>query len=335
MRLTRSMPAAQPKNVVMFAFENAQLLDVTGPMQILAGVNDERPSETPGYRLTLLAERKGAFATTSGLQLVAKGGWRDLPRAIDTMIVAGGEGTREAMRNKVLVQAINGAALKARRVVSVCSGAFLLAQAGLLKGKRATTHWASAADLARIFPDVVVEPDAIFIRDGNVWTSAGVTAGMDLALALVRDDFGDEMALAVARRHVLFLMRPGGQSQFSVHLAAGAHNDRKLAKLLRWIPDHVGEPLNIESLAGKSNMSERNFARVFRAETGQTPAHYVECVRIEEARRLLTQSRLPVELVATRSGFGSEERMRRAFQRHLKVSPSSFRARFHANGGTP
>jgi transcriptional regulator GlxA family with amidase domain len=318
----------------MFAFENAQLLDVTGPMQILAGVNDERPPENPGYRLTLLAERKGGFATTSGLQLVANGSWRDLPRAIDTMIVAGGEGTREAMRNKVLLQAIKAAVQKARRVVSVCSGAFLLARAGLLKGKRATTHWASAADLARIFPDVAVEPDAIFIRDGNVWTSAGVTAGMDLALALVRDDFGDETALAVARRHVLFLMRPGGQSQFSIHLTADAHTDCKLAKLLRWIPDHVGEPLGVETLAAKSNMSERNFARVFRAETGQTPAHYVECVRIEEARRLLTQSRLAVELVANRAGFGSEERMRRAFQRHLKVSPSSFRARFHANGGT-
>ena len=317
----------------MFAFDGAQLLDVTGPLQILSGVNDERPAADPAYRLTLLGERKGAIVTTSGVRIVADGAWRDLPHAIDTMIVAGGDGTREALRNKSLLHAIQTAARRARRIVSVCTGAFLLAQAGLLKGKRATTHWRSAADLSRHFPDVTVEPDAIYVRDGNVWTSAGVTAGMDLALALVRDDFGDEMALAVARRHVLFLMRPGGQSQFSVHLTAEALRDGKLSKLLRWIPEHMAEPLDVPQLAAKSNMSERNFARVFRAETGQTPAHYVECARVEVARRLLAQARLSVASVAARTGFGSEERMRRAFRRHLKVSPASFRARFHANGG--
>lgn len=319
------------KNVVMFAFEDAQILDVTGPMQILSGVNDEL--SRPAYRLTLLAERSGPFGTTSGLQLVADGDWRELPKTIDTMLVAGGEGTREAMRNRELLKAVTSASTRSRRIASVCSGAFILAQARLLDGKRATTHWRNVDDLTRYYPKVTVEPDAIFVRDGNVWTSAGVTAGMDLALALVREDFGDEMALAVARRHVLFLMRPGGQSQFSAHLSAEAHADCKLARVLRWIPDHVAEVLDIPALAARSNMSERNFARVFRAETGQTPAHYVECARVDAARRLLTQSQLPVESIAQRAGFGSEERMRRAFQRHFKVSPASFRSRFHMNGG--
>jgi transcriptional regulator GlxA family with amidase domain len=322
-----------PKQVVMFAFAEAQILDVVGPLQMLSGVNDERG--TPAYRMCILAERKGEIVTTSGVKLVADGAWTDLPKTIDTMIVAGGDGTREALRNKVLLNAVRTAAKRARRIVSVCSGSFILAAAGLLKGKRATTHWKSADDLARLFPDTAVEPDAIYVRDGNVWTSAGVTAGMDLALALVREDFGDDVALAVARRHVVFLMRPGGQSQFSAHLSAEAHTDSKLAKLLRWIPDHVGDPLDIPALARKANMSERNFARVFREETGKTPAHFVECARLDAARRLLTQSGLPVDTIAARTGFGSEERMRRAFQRQLKVSPASFRARFHANGGSP
>jgi transcriptional regulator GlxA family with amidase domain len=326
------MAKRPPKTVVMFAFADAQVLDVVGPLQIFAGVNDERPE--PAYRLILLAEKRGVLATTSGLKLVADGAWQDLPDRIDTMIVAGGEGTRRALRDTRLLESIRMAAGRARRVVSVCSGAFLLAQAGLLKGKRATTHWQTAGDLAKYFPDTKVEPDAIFVRDGRTWTSAGVTAGMDLALALVREDFGDEMALAVARRHVLFLMRPGGQSQFSVHLTAQAHPDGKIAKVLRWIPEHITEALDIPVLASRANMSERNFARAFRAETGQTPAHYVECARVEAARSLLSQSHLPVEAVAARAGFGSEERMRRTFQRHLKVSPAAFRARFHANGGT-
>ena len=322
-----------PKQIVMFAFANAQILDIVGPLQMLAGVNDARGGGA--YRLTILAERKGELATTSGIKLIADGAWGDLPKTIDTMIIAGGDGTREALRDKALLAAVRAAARKARRIVSVCSGSFVLAVAGLLKGKRATTHWQSTDDLARLFPDVTVEADAIYVRDGNVWTSAGVTAGMDLALALVREDFGDDMALAIARRHVVFLMRPGGQSQFSAHLSAEAQPQGKLAKLLRWIPDHVGDELDIPALARKANMSERNFARVFREETGKTPAHFVECARIDAARRLLTQSETPVETVAVRTGFGSEERMRRAFQRQLKVSPASFRARFHVNGGSP
>ena len=318
----------------MLAFADCRVpFDVVGPMQILSGVNDERAKDDPAYRLLLLAEKAGPFVTTSGMRLIADGSYADIPRNLDTLIVAGGEGTRAALRNATLVKTIAKAATHARRVVSVCSGAFLLAAAGLLDGKRATTHWNAAGLLAQQFPSVDVEADAIYVRDGKVWTSAGVTAGMDLALALVREDFGDAMALAVARRHVVFLMRPGGQSQFSAHLADAAP-DGKLAKLLRWLPDHVGEALDVPSLAARAHMSERNFARVFREETGQTPAHYIECVRLDAARRLLSQSHLAVETVAARAGFGSEERMRRAFQRHLKVSPAAFRDRFHAHGET-
>jgi transcriptional regulator GlxA family with amidase domain len=323
----------------MLAFEGAQLLDVTGPLQILSAVNDERPKDEPAYLLTLAAREPGPFATTSGIRLVADAGYARRPRnffvQIDTLMISGGDGTAAAIRDADLLDAIRKGASKARRVASVCTGAFLLAAAGLLKNKRATTHWRAAHLLTKNFPDVTVDPDAIFIRDGKIWTSAGVTAGMDLALALVREDFGDEMALRIARRHVMFLMRPGGQSQFSAHLAPDAYPQTRLAPLLRWIPENVEGDLDIAALAARANMSERSFARIFRKETGETPAHFVERVRLDGARRLLAGSTLPVASVAARSGFGSEERMRRVFQRHLKISPSDFRERFRAQGDVP
>ena len=321
-----------PKRIVMLAFEGAQLLDITGPLQILSAVNDERPRETPGYALTLLAEKTGPFASSSGVRLVADGDYSELPEDIDTLMVSGGDGARAAMRDPRMRACLATGAMRARRNASVCTGAFLLADAGLLAGKRATTHWRSVELLARSYPDIAIEPDAIFVRDGKVWTSAGVTAGMDLALALVREDFGDDMALAIARRHVLFLMRPGGQSQFSAHLAPDANARGRLAPLLRWIPEHVSEDLDVPALARTAKMSERSFARAFRKETGDTPARYVECARVDAARRMLSASQIAVGLVAARTGFGSEERMRRAFHRHLKVGPASFRARFQIIG---
>jgi len=330
------MSKQRPRRVVMFAFEGAQLLDVTGPLQILAAVNDERPKDQPAYDIAIAAREKGEFKTSSGIKLVADVSYAKLPKdfftGIDTMLVSGGDGTVEAVRDKDLIAAIRNAAPKSRRVTSVCTGAFLLATAGLLKNKRATTHWASAHLLAKLYPDTSVDPDAIFVCDGKVWTSAGVTAGMDLALALVREDFGDEMALKIARRHVMFVMRPGGQSQFSAHLEPEAYPRSRLVSLLRWIPENISGDLDIAALAARANMSERSFARIFRKETGETPAHYVERMRLDGARRLLAGSALPVASVASRSGFGSEERMRRVFQRHLKISPSDFRERFRAQG---
>lgn len=330
------MSKQRPRRVVLFGFEDAQLLDITGPLQILAAVNDERPG---AYEIAITAREKGELKTSSGIRLIADASYVKPPKNffcnIDTLMVAGGEGTEAATRDRELIAAIRTNAPKARRVASVCSGAFLLAIAGLLKNKRATTHWNVAHLLAKNFPDIKVDPDAIFIRDGKIWTSAGITAGMDLALALVREDFGDEMALKIARRHVMFLMRPGGQSQFSAHLAPEAYPQARLTSLLRWIPENISADLDIAALAARANMSERSFARIFKHETGETPAHYVERMRLDGARRLLAGSALPVAAVASRSGFGSEERMRRVFQRHLKISPSNFRERFRAQGDMP
>ncbi|MEJ0026747.1 MAG: GlxA family transcriptional regulator [Rhizomicrobium sp.] len=314
----------------MLAFEDAQILDITGPLQILGAAN-RGPRRV--YDIALGAKRPGPFRTSEGLSLVADARFdAALLKDVDTLMIAGGEGIDRVRHDKALVRLVAEGARRARRVVSVCSGAFLLGEAGLLDGRRATTHWSRAGQLAREFPKVTLEPDAIFVRDGRVWTSAGVTAGMDLALALVREDLGDEAALAIARQHVIFLMRPGGQSQFSAHLAPEAYPKGKLAGLLRWIPEHAGEDLDVAGLAAKANMSERSFARNFRRETGETPARYLERARIDAARRLLTASDLPVGSVAMRAGFGSEERMRRAFQRRLKTSPGAFRARFQAQG---
>lgn len=318
----------------MFAFEDAQILDVTGPLQILAAANR---GSAPVYDIVLAARRAGPFRTNGGLSLVAAAGYAHpgLLKNVDTLMVAGGDGVEQARHDKTLVRRIAFGARKARRVVSVCSGAFLLAEAGLLDGRRATTHWSRVERLRREFAGIALEPDAIFVRDGKFWTSAGVTAGMDLALALVREDLGDEAALAIARQHVIFLMRPGGQSQFSAHLAPDAFAQGRLAGLLRWIPEHASEGLDVATLAARANMSERSFARNFVRETGDTPARYIERARIDAARRLLTASDLPVGTVAARAGFGSQERMRRAFQRQLKTSPGAFRARFQPNGDAP
>ena len=321
------MRSTGPKSVVMLAFSKAQVLDIVGPMQILAAVNDEVPADEPAYTLTLLAEKKGPFTTNGGVKLVADGDYGQLPKRIDTRMVAGGTES-VGLRNPALLRAIRLGAKRARRIVAICTGTLLVAAAGVLKNKRATTHWRSIEELARMFPDVEVENDALFVRHGNVWTSAGVTAGMDLALALVREDHGSEVALTVARRHVLFLIRPGGQSQFSSHLKAEAVSGSRVEGLCRWILAHLDERLDVDQLAARANMSARNFARVFQRETGKTPARYVEEARVDEARRLLTATSRSVAQIAAQVGFASEENLRRSFQRHFKVSPSAYRARF-------
>jgi transcriptional regulator GlxA family with amidase domain len=320
-----------PLRVALFTFANAQALDVVGPHQILSGVNNERPKHEPGYAIEIFAREAGPCAMSSGLALIADHSFmsrRAISRVFDTVMVVGGEGTFEAIRDKQFIAAIRGAAKQARRIVSVCTGAFLLAEAGLLKGKRATTHWSACAQLQRRYPDITVETDPIFVRDGNVWTSAGVTAGMDLALALVEEDFAHEMALKVARRHVLYMIRPGGQTQFSAQLEVQAQSEGRIARVIRWIPDHLADDLSVPSLAARAAMSERNFARSFRNETGETPARFIDRTRLEAARRLLTGSDLSVEIVAERCGFGSAERMRRSFQRQVRVSPNAYRERF-------
>jgi transcriptional regulator GlxA family with amidase domain len=312
------------RRVVIVAFPGVQTLDVTGPAEVLRAATKIHP---PGYELTVVAPDEGPLKTST-VTLAA-----DLPIdacrfPIDTLIVAGGTGTRRAEDDERLIEWLKEAASRSRRVTSVCTGAFLLAKAGLLDGRRATTHWASCADLAQRYPAVSVEPDPIFVRDGAIATSAGVTAGMDLALALVEEDLGRDVALAAARWLVLFLKRPGGQAQFSAQLAAQTAERAPLRELQAWIPDHLDQDLSVPALARRSAMSERNFARAFRRETGMTPAAYVEAARVESARIALETGDLPVENVASQSGFGTVETMRRAFRRRVGVSPVDYRTRF-------
>jgi transcriptional regulator GlxA family with amidase domain len=247
---------------------------------------------------------------------------------LDTLVVAGGTGTARALEDRALVGLVKRAAGRARRVASVCTGAFLLAEAGLLDGRRATTHWSACARLAARYPQLEVDPDPIFVRDGRIWTSAGVTAGMDLALALVEEDHGRDVALAVARELVLFLKRPGGQAQFSAQLRAQLAERTALRDLQAWIADHPGAELSVEALARRVAMSPRHFARVFKQETGATPARAVLAARVEAARRRLEDGDDGLAGVAAACGFASAEVMRRAFLRTLGVGPSHYRTRF-------
>jgi transcriptional regulator GlxA family with amidase domain len=246
--------------------------------------------------------------------------------SLDTLIVAGGFGVDAACENIALIRWIRARAAAARRIASVCSGAFLLAATGLLDGRRAVTHWRRCAEFARRFPAVHLEPDPIFVRDGNIWTSAGVTAGIDLALALVEADFGRGLALAVARQLVVFLKRPGGQAQFSTALAL-QHGDGRFERLHAWITDNLAGNLSVASLADAASMSERSFVRHYRRATGMTPARAIERMRVEAARRELEQGR-SVKSIAARCGFGSEETMRRTFLRLLGATPQAYRERF-------
>jgi len=302
------------------------VLDVAGPAEVFSMAN--RLSDG-AYDVRLVARRAERIPTSGALTLAPSG---PLPRGgeIDTLVVAGGMGVADALRDRVLIRWLQAAAGRTRRVASVCNGAFLLAEAGLLDGRRATTHWAAGEELSRRYPRAQVDTDPIFIRDGNVYTSAGVTAGMDLALALVEEDLGREVSLEVARWLVLYVRRPGGQSQFSAQLSAQLAERRPLRELQAWIFEHPAEDLTVPALAGRASMSERNFARAFRREVGMTPAAYVEAVRVDRARMLLETGDAPVEAVARECGFGTVETMRRAFARRVSVNPSDYRARFRA-----
>lgn len=316
----------------MLGFPGAQVLDITGPMEIFKGANDALArtgqSGKPAYKLTLATRAGGQFETTSGIRLVADCTLAALTHPIDTLLVSGGDGVREAMRDKVLIRFIQQASKKARRVASVCSGSFLLAQAGLLDGRRAASHWRGCDLLAKYFPKVTVDRDALYVRDGKFSSSAGVTAGMDLSLALVSEDCGQRVALEVAKDKVLFMIRSGGQSQFSTHLMAGSPESDRLRTVMNWALEKLHIDITVEVLAGRAAMSPRNFARAFARETGATPARFIERARIDAARRKLEDSRTAVDMVAADCGFGNAERMRRAFHRHLGVAPQAYRERF-------
>ena len=315
------------RRVVIVAFPRVQTLDVHGPAEVFTTAT--QLSERGGYAVEVVAARPGPLPTSS----IALYPDRTIDRCrgpIDTLVVAGGRGVRAAAHDEALVAWLKAAARRSRRVTSVCTGAFLLAEAGLLEGRCATTHWASCALLARSYPGVEVEPDPIFVRDGNVITSAGVTSGMDLALALVEEDLGREIALETARWLVMFVKRPGGQAQFSAQLEAQTADREPLRDLQEWLPDHLDEDLSVPALARRASMSERNFARAWRDETGMTPAVYVEAARVERARIALDSGDLPVETIALQTGFGTVETMRRAFRRRVGVSPAGYRSRFRS-----
>jgi transcriptional regulator GlxA family with amidase domain len=317
----------KPQRIVLLAFPGVQPLDVIGPTEVFTSA--DALSGGGAYEVEVVAKEERPIKTRTGSYgLVPKMTTARCRGPIDTLIVGGGFGVEKAAEDLGLIRWIRSASRRSRRVCSVCTGSFLLAKAGLLEGRTVTTHWSGCAELARRHPELTVDPNPIFVRDGDVWTSAGVTSGMDLSLALVEQDLGREIAAEVARWLVLFLQRPGGQAQFSSHLSAQLAERRPLRELQSWIADNLDSDLRVETLAERAAMSPRNFARFFRREIGLTPAAYAEELRVERARQLLEECADPIELISARCGFGTPETMRRAFSRRAGVSPAEYRARF-------
>nr|WP_225248429.1 helix-turn-helix domain-containing protein [Pseudomonas tehranensis] len=322
---------SQPRTLVFLAYPQMGLLDLTGAQTVFwAATKAMTERGLPGYAMHTASLAGGLMQSAEGLVVDTRALHELDGTLIDTLIVPGAPDIRQAMIDCVdLVQWLQKAAVKARRTASVCSGTFLLAQAGLLNGRRAATHWAMCEMLKTGFPLIEVDLDAIFVQQDSVWTSAGVSAGIDMALALVEADCGRDVALQVARELVVFLKRPGGQAQFSQLLQSQMQDSAGFEALHLWIADHLADDdLTIERLARQARMSPRNFARVYKRQTGRTPAKAVEMFRLEAARRLLEDSQRNIDQIARSCGFGDEERMRHTFQRHLSISPREYRNRF-------
>lgn len=317
----------KPRPVEIVAFPDLQLLDVAGPLQVFASANDfERQAGRPPPYAIKVVSRTSPVNTSAGLPIVAA----RLPppgKPVDTLIIAGGSSVHDACLDKSLLRWLTARANEARRVASVCTGAFLLGAAGLLDGRRAVTHWSDCERLARSFPKSRVDMNAIFVRDGALWTSAGVTAGIDMSLAQVEEDIGHAAAAAVARELVVFLKRPGGQAQFSTVLTY-QERDHTFDALHGWMAGNLAQDLSVPALARRAGISERSLLRHYRTHLGVTPARAVEKMRVEAACQLLGTTRDPVKRIARRCGFGSEETMRRSFFRQMAVAPHDYRARF-------
>ncbi|WP_422384434.1 GlxA family transcriptional regulator [Roseibium album] len=323
----------QPRRVVFVIYPGVTLLDVAGPLQAFSSANNtDVANGVRAYDVVIASPEGGPIITDCQVEL----GTVTLDKAsfkpIDTLIVAGGDGVFDAMEQEDLVDWIKEASNGSRRIASTCMGAFLTAAAGLINGKSVTTHWRQVDELQRCFPDIEVKRDPLFVRNSNMWSSAGVTAGIDLALAMIEEDMGHEAAMQVAQSLVVFFKRPGGQSQFSDVLNIQASEPEGLfADLHAWIAGHLQSDLSVPKLAERLAMSPRSFSRKYKARTGMTPAKAVELIRVDAAKRALVRRDLPLAKIAVNSGFLDEQRLRRAFQRHVGVSPLSYRDMFGEN----
>lgn len=314
------------RRISFIIFPDALLLDLAGPLQVFELANKTSASRGLVYKISVASTAGGLVRTPSGLEINTIA-FEELAPS-DTIVVVGGWGVHAAARDPVLTTWIADQAQSARRICSVCTGAFVLAASGLLQHRRAVTHWESCSLLQSQHPSTTVLPDAIYLKDGQVWTSAGATAGIDLALALLEEDCGRSEAIRVARQLVVFLKRSGGQTQFSVPLRLQSDGDGSFDALHDWIQAHLGGDLSVDALANQAGMSPRTFARLYMGRTGRTPAKTVEGLRLEAARRALEDTRLSVKEISVRCGFLEEDRMRRCFHRHLGVNPQDYRDRF-------
>lgn len=313
-----------PRDVLLVLFDEVQSLDVTGPLEVFSGASQLVEG---AYQLHTASAGGRPVRTTSGLRITPDLGLASAP-VPHTVLAPGGSGSRQPQ--PAIIEWLRGNGPRAQRIVSVCTGTFLLAEAGLLDGRRVTTHWGQTDTLARRYPALRVDPEPIFVRDGNVWTSAGVTAGMDLALAIVEEDLGRDIALTIARQLVMFLRRPGNQTQFSAQLQAQTAHRAPLRDVQTWVAEHPEADLSVDALAQRAGLSPRQFARAFADEAGISPGRYVDQVRLEAARRHLEDTTADINQVARACGYGTPESMRRAFVRTLGVPPAEYRRRFAA-----
>jgi transcriptional regulator GlxA family with amidase domain len=318
----------QSSTVVILGYDGVQLLDLTGPIEVFEAARERGA----GYRVLVASPEGNDIVAGSRTRVGADRAFSELPRQIDTLVVPGAPDWRAIVADSRLITTVADVARRSRRTASVCAGAFVLAAAGLLDGRRATTHWELAADLARTYPEITLDADAIYLADGAIHTSAGITAGIDLCLALVEADHGAELACDVARHLVVFMQRPGGQAQFSVRLNLGTTSSSSLRNVLDEVVDDPAADHSLEALSGRAGFSVRHLTRVFQRELGVTPGRYVESVRVEAAKARLQRSDEPLGAVARASGFGSDETMRRAFWRELATTPATYRDRFRTTG---
>lgn len=333
-RISNNSRQPTTRRVGIVAFPGSQILDITGPLAVFAEADQicQKRFNTgqAGYQVELISTGSDRLIECyCGVNLTARTDFRSVSGKFDTLLIAGGYGVLQADKVAGFLPWLRNMSRKTRRIGSVCSGSYALAAAGLLDGKRATTHWYCCQQFAERFPAVEFDANPIFIRDGNVYTSAGVTTGIDMSLALVEEDWGAELALLVSRALVVFLRRPGSQSQFSASLSLQTSDRAPLRELQAWLLDNLSQPLSVEQMAVQAGMSPRNFSRVFTAQIGATPARFLTQIRVEAARRRLEESSQSIELIAEECGFGSAESMRSAFQRLLHVSPQEYRNRFY------